>query len=212
MKRALVTIAITATLASSAFAFQPTPGAYRDQLKSLEAQLFDIWWHQLAPSDRAELLSDERAFEHRYDKQTDGATKLKAITDRLTFLRGITRQQAAAVEKASPGEQSTPAPQVSASDLQPAAGLGTCVIHKGSLIADTLEDRKLALQLFGQKDEASFMEMVHDGNVIILKADTRAYIDDITWNQIVKVHFKGNADSPYYADGSDVTIDKPQSN
>jgi hypothetical protein len=108
LRKLILTALAAGALAESALAFTPTPGAYHDQLKSLEAQLFDVWWHKLAPSDRSELLADERAFERNYDRMTNPAAKVKAITDRIAFLSGISHEQTPAAARV---ERATPAPQ-----------------------------------------------------------------------------------------------------
>jgi hypothetical protein len=190
-------------------------------------QMFNaVWFHEMSYPERHALVESQRAWEAatNYDHQSEArkeqlaAARIAWIRQQVTAMRTASLSQSSTqapvqVKRAEPVQsapvsQETPAPHVSSDSLQPAAGLGTLVIRKGAVIADTVEHLDMAKRCLFDGDTASVAPMVEDGTVVILKADTRAYCDGCDFSH-AKLHFASGASIPYVADNEDIKLDKP---
>jgi hypothetical protein len=191
---------------------QPSPD---DELQ----HVYDTLRSKLNPAEKQVLKN----LELRWLKEVDGLTgdaSESAGREHIAFLRHWLdivdpsrpalkpELSTVTVKKAEPvaTPSSVTADQLAAPKGEP----GTGTIHKGAIIADTPDDREKALDLMYQGDEQSFMDLARDGKVIVVKADTQAYVDEVEpFDGLVKVHFRGATDLPYYVDISDFTMVHP---
>jgi hypothetical protein len=224
---------ILAVVATAAFAndrFQKTYDAFANDntAKSTEDELqhtYDLLRSKLSPSDKQTLKQLElRWIDHQ--KTLTGPASEQSERDQIAFLKhwlalvsptsvvdvGVRRATPAPVSQQPVVVQATPTPtpQVTVgNNLEaPRGQFGTCIIHAKALIASSPEIRKRAMDLIFQKDEASFDELIESGDVVVLKADTCMYLDGPE-HGLFKVHFRGEAELPYYANTSDVDITPP---
>jgi hypothetical protein len=194
---------------TAAVALTAIPAFSRDSEAALQ-KTYDTLRSKLSPKEREVL----KQIELKWVDQTKGLTgdaAEKANRDQVEWLkRWLDLVTGNSVVQGYVPDKSEATANVKAADLVAPKVVGTGTIHKGALIADSPEDRKKALDLIFQQDEESFVNMARDGKVIVVKDDTQAFIDDVyAFKGLVKVHFRGASDLPYYVDIKDFDMVKP---